>query len=51
MRKFLLVLLLLIGATIGVIYWLLADPNRFKADISALIDRETGLKLDLRGDS
>lgn len=50
MRKFLLFLIFLIGAGIGAVYWLLADPNRFKGEISALISRETGLTVELRGD-
>lgn len=50
MRKFLVVLVVLLAAAIGVLYWLLADPNRFKGEISELVQRETGLVLELRGD-
>lgn len=50
MRKFLVVVVVLLATAIGVVYWLLADPNRFKGEITELVARETGLALELRGD-
>jgi AsmA protein len=50
MRIFLIVLVLLIVGVVGAVLWLLRDPNAFRPEIESLIERETGLKVDLGGE-
>ncbi len=50
MRKFLLFLLLTVVVLVATLWWLLGDPNRFKAPVTDLIQQEVGLWVALDGD-
>jgi AsmA protein len=50
MRKALVALAVLFAAAFGLVYWLLSDPNRFKAEIAEFVHANTGLVVDLSGD-
>lgn len=54
MLKFLLRLLIglavVVAIGVGAVYFLLKDPNRFKPEIQAAIEEQTGAKVDIAGD-
>ncbi|MGE0624209.1 MAG: AsmA family protein [Pseudomonadales bacterium] len=54
MLKFLLRLLIglavVVALVVGAAYFLLQDPNRFKPEIQAVIEEQTGAKVDIAGD-
>ena len=49
MRKILLITLLVLISAAGVVWWLLADANRYKPQIVELIQSHTGLTVTIRG--
>ena len=50
MRKAVVALLIVIGAIVAALYWLLADANRYKGPLADLLKTKTGLTVDFAGD-
>jgi AsmA protein len=50
MRKALVALVVFLALAVGLVYWLLSDPNRFKSELTERIRTETGLLVDIGGD-